>query len=63
LKTLLDIRKKIELLQKEKSDLENEIKELLEKAENKVEDLEEEISTLREQAESLKYMLDDSDEK
>ena len=58
MKTLRDLRGKIEKLESEKSDLLAEIDILKEKAESKANSLEEEVEKLREEAESLKEMLD-----
>lgn len=54
---LKDLREKIENLEKEKSMLLEEVKELRKEAEGKAVALECEVAVLREEAESLKKML------
>ena len=58
MKTLRNLREKIEKLESEKSNLLAEVEGLREKAETKATSLEEEVAKLREEAESLKEMLD-----
>ena len=54
---LKDLQEKIEKLEKEKSTLLEEVKELRKEAEGKAVALECEVAVLREEAESLKKML------
>ena len=56
-----DLRKKIEKLKNERTELLEEIEELKKEGEKKASTLEEEIASLKEEVESLKEMLDENE--
>ena len=59
MRTLRNLREKIERLESEKAGLQGEVEKLKEAGAKKANALEDEVSTLRKEVESLKKLLDD----